>query len=146
MFKQFACVALFAGVVSSGYAQFPNDVGAEIAGEFTKYKAKKGAAQVQVTAIATYFTPFMDAKLIKKAKASGTLSFYVSKDKKLSPDDRFVTSKKLKLKAYIPRFIKVKGTLTAEDKGNYLLCVTESPQDEYMANNVMGSWIPFDAF
>ncbi len=148
MFKKIVPVAMLIGLAASASAQFPNDVGSEIASDFTSYKASKnGAVKVQFTSIATYFTPSVtDPKQILKSKASGTIRFFVSSNKTLSDDDRLLSSKNLKLKAFRPKFIKAKANLTAEDKGRYLLSVVDSPQDQYAANNVDSSWIPFDAF
>ena len=137
-----------AAVVSTGSAQIiTQDVGIERYFGSEQFKAKNGGAQLSLMAVVYYWNTNPDISFIKKAKTDATVSFYISSDDQVSGDDRLVYQKAANgIKVIKSKIIKLKTTLTQEDKGKYLLGVVTSPASEIPENDVTVFQIPPDAY
>lgn len=118
-----------------------DDITLYIPSETLKLKYKPGAATatLQSTTLLTYYSASSEPS---KAKAEGIISYYISTDGTLSIDDRFVTSKSIKLKDQKEKRIKVKFPILTEEAGKQIIAITDSPQD-LNGSTYSSQYIPF---
>lgn len=116
----------------------PDDVGISFPSEFVSFKPTSAGAKMSMQSWLIYFRQVPDLK----AKAEGVVTIYLSNDSIPDSGDTLIAVKSAKVKTTWPKVLKHKFNLTQADKGKYIVGVlSDCPQDEYAANNVVSRQI-----
>jgi len=147
-FKKALLGLAMATAVSVGCAQdITQDVGIERFFGSEKFKAKNGGAQLSLTSIVYYWHISMDIGFLKKLKGEALVSYYLSADEVVSPDDTLVYQKPTNgLKVIKPKVVKLKVNLGPQHKGQFLIGTVVSPQSQIEFNDQTVYQIPTDAY